>query len=350
MKKKDMLLNWLGVILSLILFTGCSVSAFYLTSYLYAKIGYSPPSLLSHVINSLLGLFIALILLKAALMFDEHKSGIFDSVIMAQKKIAKGDYNVDLNNNTEALGPYSELVDSVNYMALELSKMEKMRQEFISNVSHEIQSPLTSIRGFAQALRNDKLSCENRLHYLNIIEAESMRLSKLSNNLLKLASLESDTIKFEPKPYRLDKQIRRIVLSCEPQWLDKNINMSVSLEEVEAKADEDMMNHVFINLINNSIKFTPEGGIVRVDLFKKSDTIEFKVTDTGVGISEEDQNHIFERFFKGDKSRRPTIKGNGLGLSIVKKIVDLHHGTIKIQSKLGEGSTFTVSFPSNHNV
>lgn len=272
------------------------------------------------------------------------------SIQLAQKKIARGDYNVDLNNNTEALGPYSELVDSVNYMALELSKMEKMRQEFISNVSHEIQSPLTSIRGFAQALRNDKLSSENRLHYLNIIEAESMRLSKLSNNLLRLASLESDTITFEPKPYRLDKQIRHIVLSYEPQWVEKNINLDVSLEEAEINADEDMMNQVFINLINNSIKFTPEGGSVNVRLCKKSDTIEFKITDTGIGIAEEDQNHIFERFFKGDKSRRAAIKGNGLGLSIVKKIIDLHHGIIKVQSKLGEGTTFIVSLPTNLNV
>lgn len=350
MKKKDMILNWLGVIFSLFLFTGCSVSAFYLTSYIYTKIGYSPPDLLAQIINSLLGLFVALIILKVAVMFDEHKSGIFDSIIVAQKKIASGDYNVDLNNNTEALGPYSELVDSVNYMALELNRMEKMRQEFISNVSHEIQSPLTSIRGFAQALRNEKLSTENRLHYLNIIEAESMRLSKLSDNLLRLASLESDTIRFEPKPYRLDKQLRHIVLSCEPQWVEKNINMDVSLEEVEINADEDMINQVFINLINNSIKFTPESGSVSVDLCKKSDTIEFKITDTGVGIAEEDQNHIFERFFKGDKSRRAAIKGNGLGLSIVKKIVDLHHGTIKIQSKLEEGTTFIVSLPSNLNV
>jgi signal transduction histidine kinase len=298
----------------------------------------------------LLGLFAALIILKVALMFDEHKSGIFDSVIMAQKKIAKGDYDVNLNNNIEGLGPYSELVDSVNNMALELNKMDKMRQEFISNVSHEIQSPLTSIRGFAQALRNNNLSSENRIHYLNIIEAESMRLSKLSDNLLRLASLESDTIKFELKPYRLDKQLRHIVLSCEPQWVDKNINMDVSLEEIEINADEDMMNQVFINLINNSIKFTPEGGSIKVRLCKKHDTIEFKITDTGVGISEEDQNHIFERFFKGDRARRPAIKGNGLGLSIVKKIVDLHRGTIRVQSKLGEGTTFTVSLPDNLNI
>lgn len=346
MKKKGMILNFLGIIFSLIVFIGCFVLAFYLTAYLYNKIGYAPPNLLAQIINSFLGLLVALIMLKVALMFDEHRSGIFDSIIIAQKKIASGDYNVNLNNNTEELGPFNELVDSVNYMALELNKMEKMRLEFISNVSHEIQSPLTSIRGFAQALRNEKLDSENRLRYLNIIEAESMRLSKLSDNLLRLASLESDTIKFKLNPYRLDKQIRRIVLSCEPQWIDKSINMDVSLEEIEINADEDMMDQVFINLINNSIKFTPEGGSIKVDLRKKHNTIEFKVTDTGIGIAEEDQNHIFERFFKGDKSRRPAIKGNGLGLSIVKKILDLHHGTIKFQSKLGEGTTFTVSLPN----
>ncbi|MDD7795416.1 sensor histidine kinase [Clostridium sp. 'White wine YQ'] len=350
MKRKDMILNWLGVIFTIILFIGCFVSAFYLTSFVYNKIGYRPQNLLAQIINSLLGLFFALIILKVALMFDEHKSGIFDSVITAQKRIARGDYNVNLNSNIEGLGPYSELVDSVNYMALELSKMEKMRQEFISNVSHEIQSPLTSIRGFAQALRNDNLTPENRVHYLNIIEAESMRLSKLSDNLLRLASLESDTIKVEPRTYRLDKQLRHIILSCEPQWVNKNINMDISLETVEIHADEDMMNQVFINLINNSIKFTPEGGSIRINLCNTGDTIDFRITDTGVGIAEDDQAHIFERFFKGDKSRRPAIKGNGLGLSIVKKIVDLHHGTIKIQSKLGEGATFTVSLPSNLNI
>lgn len=347
MKSKNWIKNAFGIIITLILIIVCFSAAFYLTSFIYARIGYSPSGLLAQIINSLLGLFIVLVIIKVALMFDEHKSGIFDSVIKAQKKIAEGDYNINLNENTEELGPYSELVESVNNMASELSKMEKMRQEFISNVSHEIQSPLTSIRGFAQALRNDRLSPDKRLHYLNIIEAESMRLSKLSDNLLRLASLESDTIKFEPRSYRVDKQIRHIILSCEPQWLNRNINMEVSLQEVEIKADEDMMSQVFINLINNSIKFTPEGGSVRIDLHTQVDNIEFRISDTGIGISQEDQSRIFERFFKGDKSRSPSIKGSGLGLSIVKKIVDLHQGTIHVQSKLGTGTTFIVSLPKN---
>ncbi|MPN52735.1 Sensor histidine kinase ResE [bioreactor metagenome] len=163
--------------------------------------------------------------------------------------------------------------------------------------------------------------------------------------MLRLASLEADTIKFEPRSYRVDKQIRHIILSCEPQWFDKNINMDIALEEVEIKADEDMMSQVFINLINNSIKFTPEGGSIKINLHSQDNIIEFEISDTGIGIAEEDQSQIFQRFFKGDKSRSPLIKGNGLGLSIVKKIVDMHQGTIQVESKLGRGTTFILTLP-----
>lgn len=345
MKLNEKIQNTLGILLALVLFIGCFSAVFFLTSFIYVNIGQSPSDLLIQIINSLLSLFMAAIIIKVAQCFDRNTAGLFDSIINAQKKIAGGDFNVNLDKNTEEMGPFGELVESVNDMASELSKIEKMRQEFISNVSHEIQSPLTSIRGFTQALRNDNISLENKLHYLDIIEAESTRLSKLSDNLLKLASLEADTIKFEPRVYRLDKQVRSIILSCEPQWSDKDINMNVSMEEIEIKADEDMMNQVFINLIRNSIKFTAEGGNISIDLHRQNGTIEFIISDTGIGIAEEDISHVFERFFKADKSRNSSIKGSGLGLSIVKKIVDMHHGTINVQSKLGEGTAFTVSLP-----
>ena len=345
MKLNEKIQNTLGILLALVLFIGCFSAVFFLTSFIYVNIGQSPSDLLIQIINSLLSLFMAAIIIKVAQRFDRNTAGLFDSIINAQKKIAGGDFNVNLDKNTEEMGPFGEPVESVNDMASELSKIEKMRQEFISNVSHEIQSPLTSIRGFTQALRNDNISLENKLHYLDIIEAESTRLSKLSDNLLKLASLEADTIKFEPRVYRLDKQVRSIILSCEPQWSDKDINMNVSMEEIEIKADEDMMNQVFINLVRNSIKFTAEGGNISIDLHRQNGKIEFIISDAGIGIAEEDISHVFERFFKADKSRNSSIKGSGLGLSIVKKIVDMHHGTINVQSKLGEGTAFTVSLP-----
>jgi two-component system phosphate regulon sensor histidine kinase PhoR len=135
-----------------------------------------------------------------------------------------------------------------------------------SNVSHEIQSPLTSISGFSRALQNEGLSTEERNHYLVIIETESKRLSKLSDNLLKLTSLESKQHPFDPKAYRLDKQLRKVVLACEPQWVEKGIEMDIDLGEVEIVADEDMMNQVWVNLIHNGIKFTPIGGTIRIEL------------------------------------------------------------------------------------
>jgi signal transduction histidine kinase len=224
--------------------------------------------------------------------------------------------------------------------------MEKMRQEFISNVSHEIQSPLTSISGFARALRDTRLSEEERAHYLDIIETESIRLSKMSDNLLKLTSLESEHHPFEPKRYRLDKQLRAVVLACEPLWLDKSIDMDVSLEEGEIDADPDLMNQVWGNLIHNSIKFTPRGGTIGVELQFRDGEAAVRISDTGIGIGEEDLPRIFERFYKADKSRNRAGGGSGLGLSIVKKIVDLHHGSIDVQSRPGEGTVFTVRLPA----
>jgi two-component system phosphate regulon sensor histidine kinase PhoR len=222
-----------------------------------------------------------------------------------------------------------------------------MRQEFISNVSHEIQSPLTSIRGFAQALQNEHLSVEDRSHYLAVIETETTRLSRLTENLLKLASLEAKQVKFEPKPYRLDKQIRNLILACEPQWIAKALDIDVALAEVTITADEDLLSQVWLNLIYNSIKFTPQGGRITITLQKEGSTIQFEIRDTGIGISDEDQARIFERFYKADRSRtRSDSSGSGLGLAIVGKIVELHNGAIAVESVSGVGTSFKVSLPA----
>lgn len=343
--------NWFrgagGVIIILFFFTGSFSAAFFLTSLFYKNIGQSPPDLLVQIINSLLGLFFVLFILL--LIRSKHMTKhfeIFTAMIETMEQMAKGNFNIQLNNNCHDNGHFDELVQSINKMAMGLNQLEQMREEFIFNVSHEIQSPLTSIRGFAQALRNDKLSYEERIHYLSIIETESMRLSKLSDNMLRLVSLEAKDVGLELKSYRLDKQVRSLILACEPQWMDKGIDMDISLEEINIKADENMLGQVWLNLIHNSIKFTPEGGGIRIELYRQGDQIEFKILDTGIGIAEDDRIHIFERFYKADKSRERSNKGSGLGLSIVKKIVDLHHGTIDVQSRFGEGAIFTVSLPA----
>lgn len=270
---------------------------------------------------------------------------LLSEVLDALESIAKGDFSVRLNHRLKEDEPFARLVKSVNEMALNLEQTENMRQEFISNVSHEIQSPLASIKGFTYVLNNDELSTEERKHFLSIIETETVRLSRLSENLLKLAALEADSIKFDPKPYRLDKQLRALILSCEPQWSEKKINMDAFLDSVTVTADEDMMSQVWVNLIHNSIKFTPEGGGIQVDLHWCGNAVECKISDTGIGIDEEAQKHIFERFYKADKSRERSKKGSGLGLAIVKRIVETHGGKITVQSEPGTGTVFTVSLP-----
>src|SRR4051794_13353935 len=176
--------------------------------------------------------------------FDQEKK-FFTPIIETLGQISRGDFSARLENKFKGNTIVSSLTESVNNMAAELNKMETMRQEFISNVSHEIQTPLTSIKGFAQALQSDQLNPSEQKHYLDIIEIESTRLSRIAENLLKLASLESQSVKFEPKPYRLDKQIRRLVVACEPQWAGKEIEMDVALCEVEVNADEDLLSQVW---------------------------------------------------------------------------------------------------------
>ena len=328
---------------------------FLLTRGFYTIIGWTPPLLPLQIINSLGGLVLTGLTIGGLTHVFKSKIAaqqmrVFGPIIEALGRIAKGDFSVRVDDvfddHSREKVMVGELVHSVNQMALQLDQMESLRQEFISNVSHEIQSPLTSIRGFAQALRNDHLSPDERHHYLSIIDTESMRLSRITENLLRLASLESEQVKFEPKPFRLDKQIRNLILTCEPQWADKNLEMGVTLQEVEITADQDLLSQVWTNLLHNSIKFTPVGGQIAIEVCQQDSQVEFTIRDTGIGIPEADLPHIFERFYKADKSRtRSDNGGSGLGLSIVQKIVDMHQGTISVASQPGAGTTFTVRLP-----
>jgi two-component system, OmpR family, phosphate regulon sensor histidine kinase PhoR len=288
------------------------------------------------------------VLFIVMLIFSPWKRGMRILALFtdAMKRIAEGDFNVKLDRRqVKGGGEFGILAASLNEMAQDLGRMEEMRQEFISNVSHEIQSPLTSIGGFARALRDEGLTPEERGHYLDIIETESARMSKLSDNLLKLASLESRRHPFEPRSYRLDKQLRNLVLACEPLWREKEIGMGVSLAETAIEADEDLLSQVWINLIHNAVKFTPEHGGVEIGLRLAGGEAEVTIADSGIGISEEARERVFERFYKEDKSRTRTAGGSGLGLSIVKKIVELHKGTIRVESLPGAGATFIVKLP-----
>ncbi|MGN7469734.1 sensor histidine kinase [Brevibacillus sp. SAFN-007a] len=330
------------------LLIACGAAAYWSAVVFYRFTGLAPGDFVQALVHTVASFFFFIL---AGFTFSHfirpRHVELFQMLMDALRRIAKGDFNVNLDVKMER--QWGQLVEGINHMAEQLQAMEQMRQEFISNVSHEIQSPLTSISGFARALQNESLSLAERRHYLEIIETESKRLSKISDNLLKLTALEGRHHPVERKRYRLDHQLRNIILACEPLWLEKEIEMEIELEKAEIVADEDMMSQVWNNLLSNSIKFTEPGGTISVKLRALAGGVQVQISDTGIGIAKENLERIFERFFKEDKSRNRAKGGSGLGLSIVKKILDLHQATISVQSEQGRGTTFTVTWMGGYH-
>jgi signal transduction histidine kinase len=260
------------------------------------------------------------------------------------EKLTKGDFDVEPSEDYGLHPKLSGFVKSIDTMAVELKKIEAMRSEFISDVSHEIQAPLTVIRGYAKAAGDEAASPEKRREYLSIIQSETGRLSKLSENLLRLASLDAESVTGEVDTYRLDRQIRSVILACEPSWSEKRIDLEADLAEVTVSADKELLEHIWTNLLGNAIKFTPDGGWICVSLSERDGKAICRITDTGIGITPEALPHIFDRFYKADESRS-LYKGNGLGLAIVKKIAELLGGDVLVESEVGRGTEYTVALP-----
>ncbi|MGG4205179.1 HAMP domain-containing sensor histidine kinase [Paenibacillus jamilae] len=333
-------------------------AAYFITAAIYSRMSWAFHDLFVFLINATLGFFFfGIISMTVRRFIQPREQHAFTEMIDALKRISQGDFHINLdwdlggrNGKHRRPHPYVQLVDSINDMAANLKAMEKLREEFISNVSHEIGSPLTSIIGFAKALKDENLDREQRDRYLTIIETECIRLSKLSDNLMKLAILDSERYPFRPSLYRLDKQLISLILACEPQWEAKKIEMTVEVDIVEVNADEDLMGQVWVNLLHNAIKFTPQGGSISVSLSSNGDQAVICIADTGQGINEQDRQRIFERFYKADQSRARTAGGSGLGLSIAYKITEMHTGSISVSSKVGEGTVFTVMLPLRQKV
>jgi two-component system phosphate regulon sensor histidine kinase PhoR len=222
-----------------------------------------------------------------------------------------------------------------------------MRKDFVSNVSHELRTPLTSIGGFVETLKIEELDDKSKEKALDIIELETERLKTLINNLLRLSQIESiENVKHFVN-INVKDDLYEIINLLQHQAEKKNINITVDIEDKlnTINGDRDWFRLIAINLIENSIKYTKENGYIDVNLHNYNSGIKLVIEDNGIGIPEEDIPRIFERFYKVDKSRSNTIEGSGLGLSIVKNIVKLFGGSIKIESQLGKGSKFTVFLP-----
>ena len=326
--------------------------AYFLTGWLFHLTGWKIPDLAVQIINFIFSLILDVAVIRGIVLATgkRRQLAIYESVLAVLERISKGDFRARVGKNTGVQGvAFGVLTNGINNMAEELDRMEAMRQEFISSVSHEIQSPLTSIRGFARLLDSDHLASDEKQRYLGIIESEIQRLSRLTENLLRLAALDAQTARINPENYRLDIQIREIVQTAEPQWTEKNIELDIRLDELSLTADRDMLGQVWTNLLHNAVKFIPTGGKIRMELHKEPDSAFFTIVDNGIGISEEDQGRVFDRFYKADISRTAAVKGSGLGLSIVKKIVEMHGGSVGLKSRPGEGSEFTVRLPFGYS-
>lgn len=271
-----------------------------------------------------------------------HPLSAISAMSEATKEVAKGNFDVELDEDS----PIEELRDmahSFNRMTKELAGTELLRSDFVENVSHEFKTPLSAIEGYATLLQKPGLSEEKRAEYTGKILYNTRRLSTLTSNILLLSRLENQELDIPRETFCLDEQLREVILSQEEGWVGKGLELEVDLDSADYRGNRDLLAQVWQNLLGNAVKFVPERGLVRVLLRREENRLRVSVVDTGPGMSGEVQRRVFEKFYQGDPSRGS--QGNGLGLVLAKRVVDLHGGEIVVSSKEGKGTTFTVYLP-----
>jgi len=267
------------------------------------------------------------------------------------QKVADGDFTVQLafhnNHRKWKKKLYSDeiaiMVSNFNKMTRELSGMDHMRKDFMSNVSHEIKTPVTAIAGFSEMLLDGGLSEQEQKEYLSYIYQESQRLSRMSENMLNLSRLEHQNIVDLKDEVRVDEQIRRCIILMEEKWKDKDIEYELHLEQCTIQSNYDLLFQLWTNLIDNAIKYSEQKCTIQITTKVVDNLLHFSIKDEGIGISHEKLNKIYDKFYQCDESHKR--QGNGLGLSIVKRIIELLKGSILCESEIGVGTTMTVILP-----
>lgn len=278
----------------------------------------------------------------AALLSRRSVKPIQD-MMKATDRVAKGDFSTQATVKGSVIFELDALAFSFNKMVQDLRGIETLRSDFVRNFSHELKTPIVSISGFTKLLKVSDLSEEEKQDYLDRIIQESERLVELSSSILNLSKVENTEILSEKTIYRLDEQIRLAILTLETKWSTKSLQLDITLEDIEILANKNLLHQVWINLIDNAIKFTDSGGTLKITLCQSGLQAVFRLEDNGCGMSEETIRRMFDKFYQGDPSRSKI--GNGLGLPIVKRIIHLCGGTIEADSELGQGSVFTVKLP-----
>ena len=266
-------------------------------------------------------------------------------IMSALDQVMQGDFTVRIAPVKEFAGEtgFNEIIACLNKMTAELAGTETLRTDFIANVSHELKTPLAVMGNYATMLQKPGLPEEDRMEYAKAISHSSRRLAALITNILKLNKLENQQIFPQLDEYDLGEQLCENLLQFEEVWEKKNLNIETDIEDdVRIRSDAELLSLVWNNLISNAVKFTPEEGTIGVSLKTEGNLVIVSVSDTGCGIKPEVGQHIFEKFYQGDASH--ATQGNGLGLALVKRVVDIFRGEISVQSIYGQGSTFTVKF------
>ena len=297
------------------------------------------------VIRTSLGIIIPMAVLLGIIgtLLSKHLYKQIIDLANALEKAADGDFHAKLDNRNA--GTMAKAYENFNKLEEQLKKTSKMQDDFVNTYSHEFKTPITSIKGFAEMLLEEDLSEEEKKKYLQIILEESERLTHLANTSILYTKLNSKVIVENKKEYDLDEQIRNCIIIMQPQLNEKHIDLDCELQKVKYYSNYDMMQEVWINLINNSIKYTNNNGKIRISLKEIDEEIIVVIEDTGIGMSEEQMEHIFERYYQVDKSKHGA--GLGIGLSIVYRVMELVDGKIEVESELGKGSKFTIRLKNN---
>ena len=257
--------------------------------------------------------------------------------------MASGDFDYRIPIHEKE--PMALVFEDFNKMTAELSSVQLLRNDFINSYSHEFKTPIASINGFADLLLEKDLSEPERRQYLEIIRDESERLSRLAQNTILLSQISSQSIVTDAETYNLGEQIRQCAIICSKSWMEKKQDFDGDFLDVSYTGNRELMQHLWINILGNAIKYTGVGGWIRVKMEEEKESISVHISDNGVGMSQETMEHLFIPYYQGDKSR--ATQGLGLGLSISKKIVELCGGEIWVESELQKGTSFTVILPKN---
>ncbi len=332
--------SFLILMVSLVLIASIALVA--IGSWIFVKTGIVPKSSISDGGYLIILLIAASIIIAIGLSFLVGKLILrpVNILIKGLNSLAKGKFEtrINISSHTEL----SKLSDSFNTLANELSHTEIMRSDFINNFSHEFKTPLVSVKGLVALLKNNNLPEEKRIQYISVIEDELDRLTTMSTSILQLSKIENQVILTDVKNFNLSEQIRMCIILLEKKWEKKNLELLLEIEDIEYKGNEDLLKEVWLNLIDNAIKFSYPDTLLGVNVKKEQDFIVISISDEGIKINEEDKTAIFNKFFRTEQSS--STDGHGIGLSIVSHIIKLHKGEIFAES-IDNITTFTVKLP-----